>query len=629
MDRPSFPPLSSLVVLLAGCSLLGGRARAPAPAPEPPAPVAIPMRDGPLVISVIYPKRGDAIAARDSTFIFGNVGRGEASLEVNGQRVPVLPNGSWLAWLPLPDDSVAQFALTAWSNTDTVADTVEFRLAGVRRPCFTCAWVDSTSFSPTGRLALPAEEQVRLRVRATPGATVRLVLATGDTIDLLPDALPDAPPWGVRAFTPDTGGATRPASEDWFVGHATAAGLAGDTAPMLAVTLNGDTLRRPWPVAIVPHPGEPPLVVVVDDDTGGLGDSDSLTVGRALPGGTYHWFFPTGTPAVVTGRWNGLVRLGLSRATVAWIDSTDARPLPAGTPAPSAVVGTLRLVPLADRVVLRIALSGRVPFRIDEAERQLAVTLYGARADIDWVQYGETDSPVRALAWDQRAVDEVTITARLEAAVWGYRARWQGRDLVVEIRRPPAIDAQLPLRGRKVLLDPGHPPLGSTGPSGQREPDVTLGVARMARTLLEARGALVQLTRDADTNVSLTARVNLAQRGDADVLVSIHTNGLPDGVNPFPNHGTSTYYFHPRSLPLARAVNRSVVAAFGTRDLGIGRADLALARPTWLPAILVEGLFQMMPEHDAWLATEEGRRRYAQAIADGLEEFFADRGKEP
>lgn len=629
MDRPPFPPLSSLVVLAVGCSLLGGSATAPAPAPEPSAPLAIPVRDGPLAISVIYPRLGDAIAARDSTFLFGNVGRGGASLEVNGRAVPVLPNGSWLAWLPLPDDSVARFALTAWFGSDTLADTVEFRLVGTRRPCLACVWVDSTSFSPNGRLALPGEEPVRLRVRATPGATVRLALAGGDTIDLLPDELPDAPPWGVRAFTPDTGGAARPATGEWFVGRSTAARLAGDTAAMLAVSLDGDTLRHAWPVTIAPQQTEPPVVVAVDDDTGGLGDTDSLTVGRALPGGTYHWFFPTGTPAVVTGRWNGLVRLGLSRATAAWIDSADARLLPPGTPPPSAVVGTLRLVPLADRVVLRIALSGRVPFRIDEGERLLTVTLYGARADIDWVQYGETDSPVHALAWDQRAVDEVTIDARLAAAVWGYRARWQGRDLVVEIRRPPAIDAELPLRGRTVLLDPGHPPLGSTGPSGQRESEVTLGVARIARALLEAKGAQVQLTRDADTNVSLAARVNLAQRGDADVLVSIHTNGLPDGVNPFPNHGTSTYYFHPRSLLLARAVNRAIVAAFGTRDLGVGRADLALARPTWLPAILVEGLFQMMPEHDAWLATEEGRRRYAQAIVDGLEQFFAERGKEP
>jgi N-acetylmuramoyl-L-alanine amidase len=279
--------------------------------------------------------------------------------------------------------------------------------------------------------------------------------------------------------------------------------------------------------------------------------------------------------------------------------------------------------------VLRVALSGRVPFRIDEHERSVSVTLYGARADIDWVQYGETDSPVRALSWDQRAQDEVTIAVQLDAAVWGYSARWQGRDLLVAIRRPPVIDIEHPLRGRTVLLDPGHPPGGSTGPSGQREPEVTLAVARLARQLLEERGARVSLTRDADTAVSLTARVNMAQRGGADVLVSIHTNGLPDGINPFENHGTSTYYFHPRSLPLARAVNRAIAAAFGTRDLGVGRGDLALARPTWLPAILVEGLFQMMPEHDGWLATEEGRRRYAQAIVDGLEVFFARRATDP
>lgn len=627
MNRSAHATLATAVTVLTGCSWAG--AANPAPAPDS-VPLEVPPSGGPLAVRVFYPEPDAVIQARDSTFIYGTVGRGDAMLEVNGVEVPVLANGSWLAWLPLPDDSIATFALRASTGSDTVTDTTSFPLAGVRFPCVTCAWVDSTSFVPSGRVALPPDERLRVRVRATPGATVRLLLPASDTVTLVPDTLPDEPPWGVRAFAIDTNGERGAVTADRFVGWTQTARLVtGDSIPLVEVATAFDTLRQPWPVTVEPYPADSALVIVVNDDTAGLGETDSLTVGRALPGGSYHWFFPTGTPALVTGYWNGLLRLGLSHATAAWIDSADAQRLPPGTPSPAAVVGALRLVPESDRVVLRVALSGRVPFRIDEYERTLMVTLYGARADIDWVQYGETDSPVRALSWNQPARDEVTITVRLDAAVWGYAARWQGRDLLIDVRRPPPIDVEQPLRGRTILLDAGHPPGGSTGPSGQREPEVTLAVARIARDLLEARGARALLTRDADTAVSLIARVNMANRGHADALVSIHTNGLPDGVNPFVNNGTSTYYFHPRSLPLARAVNREIAAAFGTRDLGVGRGDLALARPTWLPAILVEGLFQMLPEHDGWLATHEGRRRYAQAIVDGLEAFFSQRAADP
>ena len=83
------------------------------------------------------------------------------------------------------------------------------------------------------------------------------------------------------------------------------------------------------------------------------------------------------------------------------------------------------------------------------------------------------------------------------------------------------------------------------------------------RTLLEAAGARVVMTRTTDVPVELGARVRLADSLDADLLVSIHNNALPDGVNPFTNNGTSLYYNHPRSLPLARAIQRELVQRFG------------------------------------------------------------------
>src|SRR3989454_11877811 len=84
-----------------------------------PAPTA-PVRDS-LRIAVVYPAVTDVIQSHDSAFLFGAVrgGRGAVRLGINGQSVPVLANGAWIAWLPLPDDTVAQFRIAATDGTDS------------------------------------------------------------------------------------------------------------------------------------------------------------------------------------------------------------------------------------------------------------------------------------------------------------------------------------------------------------------------------------------------------------------------------------------------------------------------------------------------------------------------------
>jgi N-acetylmuramoyl-L-alanine amidase len=200
---------------------------------------------------------------------------------------------------------------------------------------------------------------------------------------------------------------------------------------------------------------------------------------------------------------------------------------------------------------------------------------------------------------------------------------------LLEVRRPPAIDPRHPLRGRTIELDPGHPPQGATGPTGLREPAATLAVAERARTLLERAGATVLLTRSDSTPLDLFPRTAFAEQRDADILVSIHANALPDGVNPFVNNGTSVYYFQPRSADLARALNRALVRQLGLRDLGMGRGDYALVRPTWQPAALTEGAFIMMPEQEMLLGSDAGQWRYAQGVVDGIEEFLRERARDP
>ena len=618
---------SCAVMLLTACATPRG------PAPSGSLPSAAPgaIRRDTLAIRVAYPRAGEVVAAGDSVFLFGDVGRGDATLVVNGQSVPVHPGGGWIAWLPLPDDTVAAFHLIAVAAGVARESLYVARVAPQFRPPSAAVWIDTTSFVPSGRVTLPAGEGVRLVVRATPGARVALRAPDGTTIPLVADSLAEEPSWGVRAFGTDSGTYRLAPPADRYLGGLPMRAWCPDSGGVparclaLEVVVGSDTARAAWPVTVDVLDPATPAVVELNDDTAGTGLTDSLTVGKAVPGGTYHWFFPLGTTAVVSGRWNDQVRLQLSRGAVAWVNAADARALPAGTPPPGGRVGSVRVAHSVAGLALRVPLPARVPFRVDEDGTRLVLRLYGTVSDINWMQYGETDPWLERMRWDQPAADETTVTLEFTRAPWGWRTRWDGRDLVLEARRPPVIDPSAPLAGRVVVLDPGHPPAGSTGPTGLREHAAMLAVALKARTLLERAGARVLLTREDSTAVDLFPRTAFAERQGAEVLVSIHANALPDGVNPFVNHGTSVYYFHPQSAGLARALERALVARLGLRDLGVGRGDYALVRNPWMPSALTEGLFLMLPEQEALLASDAGQWGYAEAIAAGIADYVRAR----
>src|SRR5678815_5058893 len=75
--------------------------------------------DGPLAIRVVYPPAGATIQARDSNFVFGTVRSGKAALKINGTPVPVVPNGSFIAYLPVPPASTPQYSIVASRGGDT------------------------------------------------------------------------------------------------------------------------------------------------------------------------------------------------------------------------------------------------------------------------------------------------------------------------------------------------------------------------------------------------------------------------------------------------------------------------------------------------------------------------------
>jgi N-acetylmuramoyl-L-alanine amidase len=267
---------------------------------------------------------------------------------------------------------------------------------------------------------------------------------------------------------------------------------------------------------------------------------------------------------------------------------------------------------------------------VEENGNDIDVTFYGTEGSTDLIQYvgrlgeapGPPDTLVRDVTWAEVMTDRARYTIHLSRAPFGYLVLWTPGGFVLRVRRPPKIDPTAPLRGLTIAVDPGHPPAGSTGPTGLYEGVATLAIAQYLEAMLNARGATVIMTRTTEDAVALTSRPVIARRGNVDAMVSIHLNALPDGTNPFISHGTGSYYFHPQSLALARAVQVGMVATMGLRDLGVHYDNLAVVRPTWMPAVLCEGAFVIIPQQEAALRTAAFQARYAQGVADGLTAYF-------
>ena len=149
----------------------GAPAPGPAPAVRRPAGIpAVPPRAGALAIDVVYPTEGQTLAVRDSNFIFGNVGTGQATVTIDGVRVDVAPNGAFLAFLPVPTDGRYDVQATAGGQTAQAVRTVRFPGSG--GPAAPAPPRDTTA-----RPAPPSPEAPRVAVAASSRAD-RLTVGT-------------------------------------------------------------------------------------------------------------------------------------------------------------------------------------------------------------------------------------------------------------------------------------------------------------------------------------------------------------------------------------------------------------------------------------------------------------------
>ncbi|MBD2203971.1 N-acetylmuramoyl-L-alanine amidase [Calothrix sp. FACHB-1219] len=184
--------------------------------------------------------------------------------------------------------------------------------------------------------------------------------------------------------------------------------------------------------------------------------------------------------------------------------------------------------------------------------------------------------------------------------------------------RPPNIGRAV------VVIDPGHggKDPGAIGIGGVREKDIILPIGRRVAEILQQNGVQVIMTRNSDYFVSLPGRVEMAERANATVFVSIHANSV--GLGRPEVSGLETYYYD-NGLGLARAVHNSILQSVNVRDRRVRRARFYVLRKSSMPSILVETGYLTGREDVANLKTSSYQNQMAEAIARGILQYLRQR----
>ncbi len=319
----------------------------------------------------------------------------------------------------------------------------------------------------------------------------------------------------------------------------------------------------------------------------------------------------------------------------------------------------------------------------DVAPGRVVIDFRGAelKAKLETVDLQE--SPVRRVRSGLQADGTIRVVFDLAVAVrvnsfalqpnerYGHRLVVDLYDLAVE-QKPKTVDDVLPpaIGPRKVVvaLDPGHggEDPGAMGPSGTREKDIVLAIARATRDLMRQEpGMTPVMIRDGDYYVGLKdRRVNARKKHNADIFISIHADAftkrsargasvfavsrrgatstlaayladsenradLVGGVGPQAGgdvmsvlsdlimEGTMSHSLH---------LGRSVLDEFGDfarlHKPNVEQAGFMVLKEPNMPSILVETGFISNPDEERLLRSAAYQQRLAKAIVNGVRRYF-------
>ena len=207
----------------------------------------------------------------------------------------------------------------------------------------------------------------------------------------------------------------------------------------------------------------------------------------------------------------------------------------------------------------------------------------------------------------------------------GYDGKYEDGNFVLRMAKiPQRTNIKKALNGIRIFIDAGHggDEKGSVGPTRIPEKDINLSIAKQLISMLKKEGAIVSYSRTEDKKVKLYDRVDKAINENAFISLSIHANALPDGKDPYKNHGTEVHYYNDNAKLLALIIKNNLASDLKLKDNGIHKSSFAMTRSTNPISVLVEIAYMINPDEYQKLKNPQFQKDAASSIKKSLEEFI-------
>ncbi len=223
-----------------------------------------------------------------------------------------------------------------------------------------------------------------------------------------------------------------------------------------------------------------------------------------------------------------------------------------------------------------------------------------------------------------------TATLKDEKNYYGFNLEYDSSFVKIKFNNPVGLSdsAEKPLSGKVIYVDAGHggTDIGARGPGepelGMFESNLNLLIANSLVEKLTALGATVYTTRTEDVTYDLYERLDMISAVVPDLLISVHHNSVADSVNATRARGYLGLYSNNSGILLAETVSDSVCSSLNRFQRTTAYQKLAVARDHRFPSTLCEMSFISNVEEFQWTLTEGNIDRSAQALCDGITEFF-------
>lgn len=346
----------------------------------------------------------------------------------------------------------------------------------------------------------------------------------------------------------------------------------------------------------------------------------------AADGGAVLGVLPDSIKLTVGGKIRSRYKVLLSQIQSVYIDESDLEVLTPGEVIRCAASSSPVISVDNDWLCLSMEIDHPVPFFVEQSLQPtlLDITLFGVFQQAPWITFPEFPTEIKNIIFSQPSTDVLKIRIMLnQRQPWGYRVVYNANNLKVYIRRTPRFskDTNTPLKGLKIVVDPGHGGLesGAISPTGLPEKDVNLAIGKALAHSLQSAGATVMMTRRSDSTMTLQERIDMARKNKPHIFLWIHNNSVGEDADPEVG-GTSTYFTLPQNQALAWAVYPRLVN-LGLRPFGRIYSSYYVTRTSDMLVLLVESAFMSNPKDEQKLADYQFLRKIAKAICDGVEDF--------